>query len=371
MKPTRTAPTANTARNGCISVVAILGALFGAACASAARGAQDAAIDTGPAVVDDAAGEPTDALGDAATGDASATLPSSGCSGGRGGTAYPVGTTSAEIAYLGSPRTFRVHVPPGYDEMSPLPVVLMLHGGGGSGRQFEESSSRMDPIADRERFIAVYPDGSGLLRTWNGGGCCGFAVENNVDDVGFVAALLDHLEGALCVDRRRAFASGMSNGAILSHRLACELADRIAAVAPVAGTDMTSACAPTRPVPLLQIHGSSDGHVPWTGGEGCGLAGVSFTSVPVTMEAWRSRNGCAASTSLSLEQGDGRCETYTACGERADVMLCTIQGGGHNWPGGEPPAALVPCPTNGFQSTTFQASEVIWGFFADHPMPTR
>lgn len=294
--------------------------------------------------------------------------PSGGC--GERST-YGAGTSQGQIAHAGKPRTFRVHVPPAYDATIPTPVVLMFHGGGGSGRQFEEASSEMDPVADRERFIAVYPDGTGVVRTWNGGGCCGAAVQNGEDDVGFVAALVEHLEGALCVDRRRMFASGMSNGAILSHRLACELSDRIAAVAPVAGTDMTMSCTPSRPVPVQQIHGNADGHVPWNGGEGCGPAGVAFTSVPETMTRWRARNGCEAASAVTFEAGDGRCETYEGCADGADVTLCTIAGGGHNWPGGKPPVGLVECPGNGIQSATFSASEAVWRFLSRHPMPAR
>ena len=228
-----------------------------------------------------------------------------------------------------------------------------------------------NPVADREGFIAVYPDGTGVIKTWNGTGCCGSAVTNDVDDVGFLASLLDQLESTLCLDRRRLFAAGMSNGGIMSHRLACELSERLAAVAPVAGTDMTASCSPTRAIPVLHTHGSDDGHVPWLGGEGCGPAGVSFSSVPDTLERWRTRNGCQATTSLYLEQGDGRCEAYTGCSQGADVVLCRVADGGHNWPGGEPPAGLVECPANGGQSNTFLASEVIWSFFAAHPLPVR
>lgn len=184
-----------------------------------------------------------------------------------------------------------------------------------------------------------------------------------------MAALLDHLEVELCVDRRRIFASGMSNGAILSHRLGCELSERVAAIAPVAGTIMLSTCTPARPVPVMHIHGSNDGHVPWDGGPGCGPAGVAFTGVPATLDGWRSRNGCTASTARYFEAGEGRCEAFTGCTGGADVALCTIAGGGHNWPGGEPPAALVPCPADGAQSTTFSASEAVLRFFAEHPMP--
>lgn len=295
--------------------------------------------------------------------------PSEGCG---SDITYERGTTASEIQVGSDSRTFRIHVPPAYDPEAPLPVLLMFHGGGGSGRQLQEASADMDSIADREGFVTVYPDGTGTLRTWNGGGCCGAAVTQNIDDVGFVRALLDHVETSLCVDRNRVFASGMSNGAILSHRLACELADRFAAIAPVAGTDLTSECSPTRPVAVMHTHGTADGHVPWTGGEGCGpTMGVTFTSVPETVERWRTRNGCSATKNATLVEGDGRCETYEECAAGADVTLCAISEGGHNWPGGQPPAGRVDCPENGGQSSTFRASEVIWSFLRAHPMRTQ
>lgn len=295
----------------------------------------------------------------------STTSPSAGCE--SGSTTYAVATTTpGDITHAGLARTFRVHVPPGYDGTEPLPLVLMFHGGGGSGRQFELASSGMNPIADRENFIAVYPDGTGRIQTWNGGDCCGGAVTNNVDDVGFTAAMLDHLEAELCIDKNRVFASGMSNGAILSHRLGCELSDRIAAIAPVAGTEMSPTCTPPRTVAMMHIHGSDDGHVPFDGGIGCGPAGVAFTSVPATMERRRALNGCDSTRSLAFTEGDGTCESYSGCDDGADVLLCTIDGGGHNWPGGAPPAGLVECPGNGGQSTTFMASEVVWRFFSEH-----
>lgn len=279
--------------------------------------------------------------------------------------AYPPGTTSDSIVVDGRTRTFRVHVPPG--ATGPLPVVLVFHGGGGSGEQIELRSAELDPIADREGFVAVYPDGVGLLKTWNGGLCCGKAVEDDVDDVAFVSALLDTLEGSMCLDARRVFATGMSNGAIFSHRLACELSERIAAIAPVAGTIGVPTCAPRRAVPVLEIHGTRDGHVPWAGGAGCGPTDVSFTSVPDTVEGWRVRNGCAATTRVTFEQGDGRCATYDDCG--ASVVLCTIEGGGHSWPGGAPKGSgVIDCPADGPQSTTFIASEAAWAFFVAHPM---
>lgn len=294
-----------------------------------------------------------------------AALGSAGCT--HTGGQYAAGTTAAELSHAGSMRSFRVHVPRRYESGAPMPLLLMLHGGGGSARQFEEASAEMDPIAEREGFITVYPDGTGALRSWNGGGCCGAAVTNAVDDVGFVGALLDHLTAELCVDERRVFASGMSNGAIMAHRLACELSGRIAAIAPVSGTDMTATCEPQRSLSVLQIHGTADGHVPWDGGVGCGPSAAAFTSVPETMERWRKRSGCSAEKSESFTEGDGRCESYTGCAAASDVTLCAIAGGGHSWPGGKPPADLVDCPGNGMQSTSFEASEVIWRFLRAHP----
>ena len=123
----------------------------------------------------------------------------------------------------------------------------------------------------------------GGIRTWNAGTCCGYAVSSNVDDAGFVRDLIDRLEANACVDRRRVYAAGMSNGAELSHRLACDLADRIRAIGPVAGVDVTTACAPARAVPMLEVHGTADQNVPFDGGLGCGPSGVSTPSVADTV----------------------------------------------------------------------------------------
>lgn len=279
---------------------------------------------------------------------------------------FPPGTTEGTVTVAGAARTFRVHVPPSYVHGRAAPVVLMLHGGGGSAVQLETQSAKMDPIADREGFITVYPDGVGVVKTFNAGICCGKAATDNVDDVAFVSALLDQIEAKLCTDLHRVFASGMSNGALMSHRLACELSTRIAAIAPVSGTMGIPTCAPTRPVPVFEVHGSADSNVPYAGGIGCGpSAGVVFTSVPDTIEGWRTRNGCSATTLPGFEQGDGKCVAYQDC--ESPVVLCTIDGGGHSWPGGQP-KATAGCATDGIQSTTFIASEAIWKFFAANPM---
>lgn len=301
---------------------------------------------------------------DAAVGDDAAAQPSAGC-GASGETSYPAGTTTVgNLTHDGRIRTFRVHLPPGYDGAAPVALVLMFHGAGSTAQKIEQSTG-WSPIADREGFAVVYPNGTGQSQTWNGGGCCGGAANSEVDDVGFTAAMLDHLEAELCIDRRRVFASGMSNGAIMTHRLGCELSARFAAIAPVSGPEMSPTCTPAHDVAVLHTHGTADGIVPFGGGDGCG-DNATFPSVPATMERRRVLNRCDATTTHLFDQGDGECTGYDHCDDGADVVLCRIVGGGHSWPGGSASESLAPCPTDGDQSTTFVASEVIWRFFSAH-----
>jgi polyhydroxybutyrate depolymerase len=128
---------------------------------------------------------------------------------------------------------------------------------------------------------------------------------------------------------------------------------------------MAPACPTNGRVAVMQVHGSSDGHVPWEGGVGCGPSAVAFTSVPETMSRWRMRNGCEETSTPLVMEGDGSCVVYDGCD--ADVALCTIEGGGHSWPGGAPNRDIADCPADGEQSTTFRASEQIWSFFEAHP----
>lgn len=287
---------------------------------------------------------------------------------------YTAGSNDRTLTHDGLARTFGVYVPSGYDFSggTPVPVVLILHGGFGSGLQ-AFTTARLAALADARGVIVVYPDGVASplgVRTWNAGGCCGYAQSMAIDDVGFIGALLDQLESEVCIDRRRVHATGMSNGAELAHRLACDLSWRIAAVAPVAGTDNTTTCAPTRPVPVMTIHGTADQNVPFDGGVGCGLSGVATTSVPETIARWQERDDCPGGNAPRFVEGDGTCETHGHCHSEAEVVLCTIAGGGHSWPGGEPPAitGIGNCPF-GAQSQTFDASARALDFFALHPMP--
>lgn len=277
------------------------------------------------------------------------------------------GDTTRALTHDGRERSYLVHVPPGYDPAQPTPVVLVFHGGGGHAENVRMMTG-FDAIADAEGFIVVYPNGTGRLPdrllTWNGGRCCAYALEQNVDDVGFVRALLADLETLANVDARRIYATGMSNGAIMSYRLACELADVIAAIGPVAATQNLDACAPSRPVPVLHIHGDADRHAPYNGGVGAeSLVGIPFAPVETTIAFWVQYNGCKATPQIT-QSGSIRHTVYSGCQHNAAVELYTVVGGGHAWPGGEPGWRGGDAPTS-----ELNASQVLWDFFAAHPQP--
>ncbi|HUJ70694.1 MAG TPA: PHB depolymerase family esterase, partial [Verrucomicrobiae bacterium] len=170
----------------------------------------------------------------------------------------------------GRDRVYSLHLPPAYDGKHLLPLVIVLHGGGGNA----EGAIRMTGFnqkADKEGFVVVYPNGSGRLKTrlltWNSGNCCGYALDSGVDDVGFIRALIDELKKTRAVDPQRVYATGISNGGMMTYRLACELSDKIAAIAPVAGALNLENCQPTRPVSVIIFHGTADEHVLYNGGE--------------------------------------------------------------------------------------------------------
>ncbi len=273
------------------------------------------------------------------------------------------GTSTHSLRIGETTRTYRVYVPPRHSARTPVPVVLAFHGGLGTGKSMEKQT-RLDAVADAHGFLAVYPDG--LYRTWNAGGCCEKSMEEHVDDVGFVSALMDRLAADYCVDPRRIYATGFSNGAMLAHRLACELADRIAAIAPVSGVIMVSSCVPARPVPVMVFHGTADPRSLWEGGLGAkDPRKGTRASIPDTMATLESRLHCAQQTSTIYQKGAATCTSRPICDGGAEVALCRIEGGGHQWPGGEPvfPGMLGPTTQD------ISAGEVMWRFFERHPLP--
>src|SRR5262249_2956371 len=157
------------------------------------------------------------------------------------------------IASGGAMRSVNVHVPASYDPSQPMALVLNFHGYSSNAQQ-EDLLSQMSAKADAAGFIAIHPEGT--QNSWNAGACCGVAAQTGVDDVAFTKAILDEAASKLCVDAKRVFVTGMSNGGFMSNRLGCELADRVAAIAPVAGVVGITTCTPSRPMPVIHFHGT-------------------------------------------------------------------------------------------------------------------
>lgn len=255
------------------------------------------------------------------------------------------------LQHGGRQRGYIVHVPPAARDGRPLPVVLNFHGGGGNA-QSQQKYSRMDVLADTEGFIAVYPNGSGRmsdrLLTWNAGTCCAYSVINRVDDVGFTLALLDDLETRVPVDRRRVYATGLSNGGMMAWRLAVEASDRIAAVAPVAGARVLQRGAPARPVPVMHFHSVDDPRALYAGGLGPPFPMTNWkvfhSAVEPTIREWAAIIGCPAEPRVTAElvgQAGSKEAGHTAtryvwapCREGTEVVLWKFTGTGHVWPGG-------------------------------------
>lgn len=271
----------------------------------------------------------------------------------------------------GGERTYLVHVPPQYAADAPTPVVLAFHGGGANARTMVAFSG-LNEKADQAGFIVVYPEGTGRFErmlTFNAGNCCGQAASRDVDDVGFVRRVLDDLEGIANVDRRRVFATGMSNGAMMAYRLASEMSDRIAAIAPVGGPMGTKDCRPGRAVSVMHFHGDADEFAPFAGGKGRGPSGTDFFSVDHSIKAWVEANHCDPSprtTRLPDRENDGttvRQVRYESGSDGAEVVLVVIEGGGHTWPGREPRARWL-----GVSTRDIIANDMMWEFFEHHSM---
>lgn len=282
------------------------------------------------------------------------------------------GNHTLSLAVGGLQRSAIVHVPPRYDRGIPMPVVLAFHGGGANADNMVRFSG-LDEKADEAGFIAVYPNGTGRfgrILTFNGGNCCGQAATNGVDDVEFTRRLLDDVAAVCTIDPKRVFATGMSNGGIMAYRLAAELSDRIAAIAPVSGPMGTKGCSPKRPVSVIHFHGTADEFAPFQGGRGKGLSGTDFFSVPGSIAAWVEADGCGpqpVTSTLPDTAADGttvRRETYGPGRDGAEVVLIAIEGGGHTWPGREPRLASL-----GKSTRDISANDLMWEFFQRHPLP--
>ena len=272
---------------------------------------------------------------------------SSGCG---AASVYEAGTHARiTVDVGGTAREYTLFVPPGYDPNAPTTLVVNFHGLLGSPSQQADFSQFNNTAAERGLLVA-YPAGIGA--SFNAGVCCGQASSNNVDDVGFSRALVADVSAKMCVNSKRVHATGMSNGGHMAHRLACEAADVFASAASVTGVLNVAGCSPSRPISMIQFHGTSDNIVSYNG----------VPPVEPMMENWAARNGCSATSEVTFSQGDTVCRSWPDCDAGVEVSLCTVDGGGHCWPGNS--SCIF-----GDSTTELHASEVIADMFADQPLP--
>ncbi len=280
---------------------------------------------------------------------------------------------SGSLEFGGIVRAYHIHISPSYDGRKPAPLLFAFHGLGGDGKWMEDES-KLNETADNEGFIVVYPDG--YKASWSDGSGVTPAGRAGVDDVGFVSALIDKLANELKIDLSRVYATGFSNGGMLSQRLACELSDKIAAIASVGGTmveKISTQCNPERPISVMHIHGTEDRVVPLEGGEvKVGISGWKILSVNATLKKWARINGCSSSSKETykldsyFDSTEVHSEIYNNCKNETEVILYAVEGGGHTWPGIIRRKRLPKSAPDDTKSNN-HAEEIIWEFFERHP----
>ncbi len=286
------------------------------------------------------------------------------------------GTRSGAIKVDGRQRAFIVHVPKGHDGTKALPMLLVLHGGRSTGWEIR-GFTRMDKVADREGFIAVYPHAT--ENRWNDGRAYGenVRVDSGVDDVAFLRALIEVLCDALPVDRTRVYMTGASNGGMMAFRFACEAGDTIAGVAPVIASmpePVYRAARPSDgvPVPIVIIAGTADPLVPWNGGDVVlnGMPLGRIVPVEDSVRFWVERNQCVTEPEVvllpDLDPDDGmhvRVERYASRTGDADVLFYAVEGAGHTWPGGR---QYMPVDVIGPTCRDMDGNAEVWGFLQSH-----
>lgn len=270
----------------------------------------------------------------------------------------------------GLERTYVLNLPPNYYEGNDFSLVIALHGGAGSAEQFE-STSKLTEKANSSNFIVIYPEGiqrTGLLKlqTWNAGACCGSAVENNVDDVKFISLLIDELVSKYNINSKKIYATGHSNGGMMAYRLACELSNKIAAIAPNGCTMVTATCNPVRPVPILHMHSELDTAIPYQGGlgSGVGTSGIELDAIETVLDSWSSKNTCANEAEVLVENSDYTHTRWTNCSDNVSLEYYLTKDGGHGWPGGLPGTNNADNP-----SAVINANDLLWEFFQQYQLP--
>ncbi len=252
-------------------------------------------------------------------------------------------------------RSYRLYIPTSYDKSKPMPLLVALHGGLGTGKAMEDISG-FDRVAEARGVIVAYPDGVG--RAWNAGSCCGSPMERKVDDVAFMRNLIADVKTKVSVDASRVYGAGFSNGAMMVHRAACDAPGTFTAIAAVAGGIMLD-CKASKGTPALLIQGRDDPRIPWNGGE---FEGNYRPSIKEIVANLKTRNGCSAEEESVTENDVVSCRTLKGCSGGNDVQWCGLKGVGHQWPGGK---ALLP-RLLGQNTDRYNAATQIVDFFLKH-----
>ena len=276
----------------------------------------------------------------------------------------------------GFQRSYRVHIPSGYDGIPPLPLVVVIHGAFDTAKGIEKFSG-FSRVADREKFLVLYPEGIGLfgcLQHWNAGHCCGKAANDQIDDVGYLARAIDDVCRRLSVDRNRIYMAGFSNGGMMTYRFAAEHTNMLAAAAPIAAsiggrpnhrTPKWCIPKPQKPLPILIIHGLEDDDVPFEGGISMHRKGErTYYPVNDAVRFWNEVNGCKEAPSVSNScKGAIQITKWDDGSNASPTVLCKIIGWGHVWPG---PYFTAQLPATD-PLLCFDVAEMIWQFFKRFP----
>jgi len=271
------------------------------------------------------------------------------------------------ITVDGRARTYILNLPPDYYDDSQFSLVIAMHGGGGNALQFE-STSKLTEKANASGFIVVYPNGvksNGLLQaqTWNAGKCCDYARDQNINDVNFISTLIDELVSGYKINPKKVYATGHSNGGMMSYRLACEIPNKITAIAPNGCTMVVKQpCNPSRAVPVLHMHSVLDARVPYQGG--VGITDVYYPPVDSVLNAWSITNSCAVQAQVLQNNDKYKHTEWSSCTDEIKIENYLTQDGGHAWPGGLPGSQNGDTP-----SKVISANDLLWAFFQRYELP--
>jgi polyhydroxybutyrate depolymerase len=266
-------------------------------------------------------------------------------------TAVQTGSFEGEITSSGISRHYILHIPTGYQPGTSAPLVLNFHGYGSNPRQVEAVTG-MSAKADEATFLVVYPDG--IDKGWR----AGIGPEGE-RDIQFVRDLIAAIQSQYSVDSKQIYATGISNGGGMANRLGCNLADVIAAVAPVSGAyDAWSQCKPSRPISVMAFHGLADDIIPYDGTHMRSMLPPIYTWAG----GWAAWNGCNKMPAETTPVESVTVDTWSGCRESAEVILYTLAKHGHSWPGSK----VMP---RSITSQAVNATDVMWEFFQKHPMP--